>query len=646
MPSDEETYIELPADTEEAEPTESGEKPRRASAVRTVITRGLLVLAAVLVGGEVLLQLPPVRELIRGAAQSALAKRVPGATIARCAAADITGVLRFDGVRVPAGGHLTVVLDGLEIAPRLRSLLTGHLVLESVEAEDVTVRAGGFSWGPAAGSHFSLTVHDPARLRTLHVHRAPAAASDHDTTAPPAPASAHASAAGARRHRPASPTPTPAPPLSPDDLRLTLNGVSAFCRDGRTAPAVAEASGIVADGERHCVSAHTHVEFAVARSAPDTPGAHAVTVARFQALGDRVRVSSEAEPVPLPPLAANGEITRADGKTSLLLDTDVGPHGAVRITASVDEEKARAQIDAQTDAFAELVASLPLPLTQVRELGVDGPVRAQARFEGPLDSIDDWNVDMKLELAKLRAKSHAAGAGALLRSPSFVYHPTADPDAPKTGILMGPKNPDFVPLDALPGHVIEAVLLSEDSEFFTHNGFDAEAIVNAFKDNLHADRIRRGGSTITQQLAKNLWLTRERTFRRKLEEALLTIALEASVPKERILELYLNGIEWGPGIYGLRPAARHYFGKDATELTPKEAAFLGTIIPNPRLYYGYYKRGELTPNWNAHVMAVLAKMRDAEFISEDQYTEADWTVLRFTSTKSDDPWFSDPVTAP
>jgi membrane peptidoglycan carboxypeptidase len=143
------------------------------------------------------------------------------------------------------------------------------------------------------------------------------------------------------------------------------------------------------------------------------------------------------------------------------------------------------------------------------------------------------------------------------------------------------------------------------------------------------DERARGASTITQQLVKNLFLTRERTFSRKAREALITIALEATVPKERLLEVYLNIIEWGPGVYGLGEAAQHYFCTDARRLTPKQAAFLVTLIPNPIKYHVFYERGELTPQWTGEVNKVLGRMVKNGYIGWFEYIRATREPLIF-----------------
>ncbi|MEO6545887.1 MAG: monofunctional biosynthetic peptidoglycan transglycosylase, partial [Nitrospiraceae bacterium] len=132
----------------------------------------------------------------------------------------------------------------------------------------------------------------------------------------------------------------------------------------------------------------------------------------------------------------------------------------------------------------------------------------------------------------------------------------------------------WVPLSRIAPSLRQAVVGAEDAAFFTHEGFDWEGIKEAAKYNLEAGELKRGGSTITQQLAKNLYLSSERSLFRKAREALITRSLEQQLTKERILELYLNVAEWGQGVYGAEAAARHHFKKSARDLTLDEAAWL------------------------------------------------------------------------
>jgi monofunctional biosynthetic peptidoglycan transglycosylase len=161
----------------------------------------------------------------------------------------------------------------------------------------------------------------------------------------------------------------------------------------------------------------------------------------------------------------------------------------------------------------------------------------------------------------------------------------------------------WVPLDRISPNLQRAVLAGEDTNFLTHHGFDYEAIQKAFEQAQreaakqakaegedddwlpNLPEFKRGGSTISQQLAKNLYLSSQRSFLRKGQEAALTVMLERVLTKRRILEIYLNVIEWGDGIYGAEAAAQHYFHKPASSLTVTEAAFLSAMIPNPRTVF-------------------------------------------------------------
>ena len=138
------------------------------------------------------------------------------------------------------------------------------------------------------------------------------------------------------------------------------------------------------------------------------------------------------------------------------------------------------------------------------------------------------------------------------------------------------------PLADISPRLVEAVLMGEDAGFYGHNGFDTHEMKEAFKRNWEEGRTVRGASTITQQLAKNLYLSTDRTYARKVREAILTYRLEKALSKSRILEIYLNVIEWGDGVYGVEAAAQDVFGKSARSLDAAEGATLAAMIPNPR----------------------------------------------------------------
>lgn len=152
------------------------------------------------------------------------------------------------------------------------------------------------------------------------------------------------------------------------------------------------------------------------------------------------------------------------------------------------------------------------------------------------------------------------------------------------------KNPDavlrhkWVPYDRISRHLKRAVVAAEDARFVEHAGFDVAGIQKAFEKNVKKGRLVAGGSTITQQLAKNLFLSGDRSFLRKGQEVIITLMIESTWSKRRILEVYLNVIEWGNGIYGAEAAARRYYKKSAATLSRDQAARMAAMIPNPRWY--------------------------------------------------------------
>ena len=145
-------------------------------------------------------------------------------------------------------------------------------------------------------------------------------------------------------------------------------------------------------------------------------------------------------------------------------------------------------------------------------------------------------------------------------------------------------NQIWVPLSSISPYLIKAVLISEDDKFWSHEGFDYEAIKKAVEKDIKTGKFKFGGSTISQQLVKNLYLSPAKNPLRKIREAIITWKIEKILSKKRILEIYLNTVEWGEGIFGIEAATRHYYGKTASELSPEEAARLAAVLPNPRKY--------------------------------------------------------------
>ena len=180
--------------------------------------------------------------------------------------------------------------------------------------------------------------------------------------------------------------------------------------------------------------------------------------------------------------------------------------------------------------------------------------------------------------------------------------------------VMQDKNPKaglknkWVPYKNISNNLKRALIVSEDAKFVDHEGFDWEGIASAYEKNLKKGKIVAGGSTISQQLAKNLFLSTKRTPWRKAEEAIITLMLEAVMDKRRIFEIYMNVIEWGNGVFGAEAAAQHYFGVSAAELSPEQAAKLAAMVPNPR----YYDRHREASGLLAKTFVILDRMPDAE----------------------------------
>jgi monofunctional biosynthetic peptidoglycan transglycosylase len=193
---------------------------------------------------------------------------------------------------------------------------------------------------------------------------------------------------------------------------------------------------------------------------------------------------------------------------------------------------------------------------------------------------------------------------------------------PKETALMrargGKRVQTWIPLDRVSEDLVDAVIMGEDAGFFGHRGFDFHEIRRAFERNWDEGRTVRGASTITQQLAKNLFLSTERSYGRKIEEALVARRLEKALTKKRILEIYLNVIEWGEGIYGVEAAARDVLGKSAAGLDAAEGALLAAMIPSPLRLQPCKQPKSL----RARQERVLRWMRGAKRITDEEYEAA------------------------
>jgi monofunctional biosynthetic peptidoglycan transglycosylase len=255
-----------------------------------------------------------------------------------------------------------------------------------------------------------------------------------------------------------------------------------------------------------------------------------------------------------------------------------------------------------------------------------GSMALAFRVEGRVAEPASLAVTQRLDFTPPRKPPDA-----LVKLRGDFLHEVELPDGSRRTIEVSPSSPDYVGRDAVPPLFVRSLLLGEDTGFYGHRGVDFAEVVAAVASSWSRGTPMRGASTLTQQLAKNLFLTRERSLRRKLQELALALLLESTLGKERILEIYLNVIEWGPDLYGLRPAARHYFGKEPAELTPREMAFLVALIPGPIKYQRSFAQGALTPGFEPLVTNLLAKLHSVGELTDEEYEAALAETLAFRS---------------
>lgn len=201
-------------------------------------------------------------------------------------------------------------------------------------------------------------------------------------------------------------------------------------------------------------------------------------------------------------------------------------------------------------------------------------------------------------------------------------------------VTLCTSSPNYATLDQIAPYVKDAILISEDVGFYNHNGFDFDELIESFKTNIQKKKYARGGSTITQQLAKNVFLTEDKSITRKIREAMITIELEKDFTKDFILEKYLNVVQFGKDIYGVKKASEYYFGKSPAHLTILEGAYLAFLLPNPEKYSANFIKKRLTPFTRERLNDILYKLKYYSKISEDEYNEAKDELASFFDTVS------------
>jgi monofunctional glycosyltransferase len=186
-------------------------------------------------------------------------------------------------------------------------------------------------------------------------------------------------------------------------------------------------------------------------------------------------------------------------------------------------------------------------------------------------------------------------------------------------VNLCPTDNSYVKLKEISPYVITTVVLTEDSSFWNHGGFDIQELKKSLEKNLKEGRYARGGSTITQQLAKNLFLTKDKTLTRKAKEAALTFQIEKSLSKREILERYLNVVQFGKDIFGIKKASQFYFQKTPKQLDLIESIYLAFLLPSPEKYSKSFFKKELTPFADKRINEILERLFEYDRINRDEY---------------------------
>jgi monofunctional biosynthetic peptidoglycan transglycosylase len=204
-------------------------------------------------------------------------------------------------------------------------------------------------------------------------------------------------------------------------------------------------------------------------------------------------------------------------------------------------------------------------------------------------------------------------------------------------VSLCPKGESYVPIRDISIHARNAVIVSEDGTFYSHHGFDWDELKNSFDKNMAKGSYARGGSTITQQLAKNVYLSSDKSLLRKVREALITLQLENILKKDEILEKYLNVVEFGPELYGIGPASQYYFSKPANLLSPAEGAFLAFLLPNPKKYSVSFRKKQLTHFAYRQISEIVDRLYRYKKLSDDEHSQALAQIPRLFGVPAVDP---------
>ncbi|MBK7823912.1 biosynthetic peptidoglycan transglycosylase [Nannocystis sp.] len=307
--------------------------------------------------------------------------------------------------------------------------------------------------------------------------------------------------------------------------------------------------------------------------------------------------------------------------------------GEIVHAAEVSQRRYRLHVAVPKVTCQEVIAAIPAELAPSLvgfELKGDFELDLEANID--LGDLEKLSLTGRVDKDKCKVVKTPALVSATRLSGAFVHRVTMRDGSERT-VDLREGSSTYTPLDQISPNMIAAVMTTEDGGFWKHKGFITSQFQAALRRNLEAGKVRLGASTITMQMVKNVLLSHERTLSRKLQEMFLTWYVEQSLSKERIMEVYLNVIEFGPGVYGVTRASAHYFGKAPADLTPPEAAYLALMLPSPVRRHVNYCEGGLTPVFQAKMKRLLGIMQTRGRLDPATYEQWKDGIITFDTTE-------------
>ena len=305
--------------------------------------------------------------------------------------------------------------------------------------------------------------------------------------------------------------------------------------------------------------------------------------------------------------------------------------------ATVEDRRYDVQLHVPPAPCQSLLTAFPPQLIPgLKGFSMQGTMRADVEAHIDYADIEALTLDGDVDLWGCKVVDRPINAESTRLASSFTHTVTMR-DGKQRTVRLYPGSGSFTPLGSISPYMQYAVLTTEDGGFYRHRGFLPSQFQTALRRNLAAGEVRLGASTITMQMVKNVLLSHERTLSRKLQEMFLTWYLETELSKARIMEIYLNVVEFGPGIYGVTRAANHYFGRHPADLDPAEAVYLALMLPSPVRRHAQYCRGELTDAFKVKMRRILGIMNGRGRITDLDFAVYGTGELEFDLRDRGDP---------